>query len=697
MPFGLTNAPAVFMDLMNRVCKPYLDKFVIVFIDDILIYSCDKEEHANHLRIILELLRKEKLYAKFSKCDFWIQTMQFFVHLIDSQGLHVDPAKIEAVKNWASPTTPTEIRQFLGLAGYYRRFIKDFSKIAKSLTILTQKDKKHITNYGWEPNLPPPLIDNTRQPQMSDMTVCFNDLSYIPPNNAQNKPTQGDISETSNKPTQAKRNEFKELYASANEELYLGVVTRLDIMAKFTYFMVKDKLTNSIFNEMLEFFQNVFPTSKGYKLPPSYYAIKKTFKTISLGPEIDTYQAKFTSEFRNQDMKAEFSGWFGSQILQRHIEKDPGVSTSSELFALAYRPTPTPILVNSCIVNGVRFVVHSHDKRRITQNNGICLPGEKDEEMYYGQLDEILEFSNNMTQIWANRESFKDDQYILATQVKQVFNLKIWPDDHPTRSLNDLDFTTLHIDGQSMDVDAPPDIIDVDKDDDIIDDEDALPHDLANSDDEDLVNVDDDNDVAIVYSIDVARGHNGDGDDRPHSHRIPTGCQGKGTRKPNLGGRKAERLNTCKETRNLKLRRITDQFGSKFSTHFRCWHNILEERKARVLGKIGTQFDLTTHMHFDLWPKIKKGIEQHLAKIYTDNKSSLKQIRMRILPFGLIPRTLPSVLKMLETGQRARSYAGKDPGHFLSSEIGRSWPLFTRESSGSTFSMLVGFWREGVV
>ncbi|GJZ33762.1 putative nucleotidyltransferase, ribonuclease H [Tanacetum coccineum] len=146
MPFGLTNAPAVFMDLMNRVCKPYLDKFVIVFIDDILIYSRDKEEHANHLRIILELLRKEKLYAKFSKCDFWIHIVQFLGHLIDSQGLHVDPAKIEAVKNWTSPTTPTEVRQFLGLAGYYRRFIEGFSKIAKPLTKLTQKNKNYVWN-----------------------------------------------------------------------------------------------------------------------------------------------------------------------------------------------------------------------------------------------------------------------------------------------------------------------------------------------------------------------------------------------------------------------------------------------------------------------------------------------------------------------------------------------------------------------
>ncbi|GKD38357.1 putative reverse transcriptase domain-containing protein, partial [Tanacetum coccineum] len=142
MPFGLTNAPAVFMDLMNQVCKPYLDKFVIVFIDDILIYSKDKQEHEEHLKAILEFLKKEKLYAKFSKCEFWIPKVQFLGHVIDSRGIHVDPAKIESIKDWASPKTPTEIRQFLGLAGYYRRFIEGFSKIAKSMTKLTQKGIK---------------------------------------------------------------------------------------------------------------------------------------------------------------------------------------------------------------------------------------------------------------------------------------------------------------------------------------------------------------------------------------------------------------------------------------------------------------------------------------------------------------------------------------------------------------------------
>ncbi|GJR93374.1 putative reverse transcriptase domain-containing protein [Tanacetum coccineum] len=142
MPFGLTNAPAVFMDLMNRVCKPFLDKFVIVFIDDILIYSKNKKEHEEHLKAVLELLKKEKLYAKFSKCEFWIPKVQFLSHVIDSQGIHVDPAKIESIKDWESPKTPTEIRQFLGLAGYYRRFIEGFSKIAKSMTKLTQKGVK---------------------------------------------------------------------------------------------------------------------------------------------------------------------------------------------------------------------------------------------------------------------------------------------------------------------------------------------------------------------------------------------------------------------------------------------------------------------------------------------------------------------------------------------------------------------------
>ena len=150
MAFGLTNAPATFMDLMNRVFKKYLDEFVIVFIDDILIYSKTEKEHAEHLRIALEILRKEKLYAKFSKCEFWLREVQFLGHVVSHEGIKVDPAKIEAVTKWEKPRTPTEVRSFLGLAGYYRRFVQDFSKIATPLTKLTRKSEKFVWNEKCE-------------------------------------------------------------------------------------------------------------------------------------------------------------------------------------------------------------------------------------------------------------------------------------------------------------------------------------------------------------------------------------------------------------------------------------------------------------------------------------------------------------------------------------------------------------------
>ncbi|GJU33237.1 putative reverse transcriptase domain-containing protein, partial [Tanacetum coccineum] len=145
MPFGLTNALTVFMDLMNRVCKPFLDKFVIVFVDDILIYLRNKVEHERHLKQIMELPKKEELYAKFSKYEFWLSKVQFLGHVIDKKGIHVDPSKIESIRAWALPKTMTEIRQFLGLAGCYRRFIEGFSKITKHMTKLTQKSVK----FNW--------------------------------------------------------------------------------------------------------------------------------------------------------------------------------------------------------------------------------------------------------------------------------------------------------------------------------------------------------------------------------------------------------------------------------------------------------------------------------------------------------------------------------------------------------------------
>nr|GEV52032.1 putative reverse transcriptase domain-containing protein [Tanacetum cinerariifolium] len=146
MPFGLTNAPVVFMDLMNRVFHEYLDKFVIVFIDDIFLYSKTMEEHEDHLRIVLEILRQKKLYAKFSKCDFWLGQVAFLGHIVSADGITMDPAKVEAITKWLRPTTVTEVRSFLGLAGYYRRFVEGFSLLALPLTKLMRKGEKFVWN-----------------------------------------------------------------------------------------------------------------------------------------------------------------------------------------------------------------------------------------------------------------------------------------------------------------------------------------------------------------------------------------------------------------------------------------------------------------------------------------------------------------------------------------------------------------------
>jgi hypothetical protein len=141
MSFGLTNAPAYFTYLMNKVFMEYLDKFVVVFIDDILIFSKTKEEHEKHLRMVLEKLRSNQLYAKFSKCEFWLTEAAFLGHVISASGILVDPSKVEDVLNSMPPMNALEIRSFLGLAGYYHRFIKDCSKIVKPMTMLLEKNK----------------------------------------------------------------------------------------------------------------------------------------------------------------------------------------------------------------------------------------------------------------------------------------------------------------------------------------------------------------------------------------------------------------------------------------------------------------------------------------------------------------------------------------------------------------------------
>nr|GEY48712.1 hypothetical protein [Tanacetum cinerariifolium] len=339
--------------------------------------------------------------------------------------------------------------------------------------------------------------------------------------------------------------------------------------------------------------------------PPTcqFQVFKSPCKSIGLRSviRIDHQELKkVICEFPNKDMKKEFPGWFEKQIRQRHVDNDAGVNESSELFALACGPSQTPISVNSYVVNGVRFVVHSRDERRTTQNSGICSPGPEG-EMYYEDDPDVIHVGNS-------------SDLALFT------------------SLNDLEIAALHIDGQSIDVDAPPDIIGVVyEDDDIIDEEDPIPHDLADSDDEDLVNLDIDDGVNM--SADVARGHGGDGggDDRPIPYHVPTGCG------DYLGNRnKSDPVPIRFEVDDREtLMPLGDhaahwanylgELVRELPLHYPSWCQMPPERKAGVVAKIGNQFDLRPYMESDRWPQIYAGIQQHLQKIYNDKKVALKE------------------------------------------------------------------------
>jgi hypothetical protein len=147
MSFGLTNAPAYFMYLMNKVFIEYLDKFMVVFINDILIFSKNEEEHDEHLHLVLQKLRENQLYAKLNKCEFWLKEVSFLGHIIYEGGISVDPSKVKDVLSWNTPQNVSDIRSFLGMAGYYRRFIERFSKISKPMTELLAKDN----TFEWTP------------------------------------------------------------------------------------------------------------------------------------------------------------------------------------------------------------------------------------------------------------------------------------------------------------------------------------------------------------------------------------------------------------------------------------------------------------------------------------------------------------------------------------------------------------------
>jgi hypothetical protein len=144
VPFGLTNASAIFMNLMNKIFMPDLDKFVVVFIDDILIYSKDKKEHAKHLRIALQIIGEHQLYAKFNKSEFWLGEVEFLGHVISKEGIAVNPSKVASVLEWEAPKNVKRIRGFLGMAGYYRRFIEGFSNIAGPMMKLLRKNTPFV-------------------------------------------------------------------------------------------------------------------------------------------------------------------------------------------------------------------------------------------------------------------------------------------------------------------------------------------------------------------------------------------------------------------------------------------------------------------------------------------------------------------------------------------------------------------------
>ncbi|GJS47957.1 F-box domain containing protein [Tanacetum coccineum] len=372
---------------------------------------------------------------------------------------------------------------------------------------------------------------------------------------------------------------------------------------------------------------------KGVKLPDGFgscfkHKVTDNDTNIALISDRTRTGPSFKSLFPNKDMKEEFPVWFGSQIRQRHVDndKEPELQEILEFKYLLFKV--------------VLFRVKWFDTRN------------------QGRKVKRLVLRNNMTQIDTRAEAFKDDQYILVTQVKQVFYLedKAKPYWRVVEHVNHKKFSDRGV----IVVEDDPDIIHFDNssdlplstNDDITDDEDALPHDLADSDDEDLINVDDDG--VDKMSADVARSHGGDGggEDRPPPHHVPTGCmgcfanRGKGKRKPNLGGRAAGRLNTRDKTRNLSLKEITDKKGpvpirfelrdkqtlmplgdhaAHWSSYigevirgvplyYPSWLKVPKERKAALITDIGTQFDLRPHMESPDWTEINAGIQQHLQK-----------------------------------------------------------------------------------
>ncbi|GJV60011.1 hypothetical protein Tco_1466111 [Tanacetum coccineum] len=782
---------------------------------------------------------------------------------------------------------------------------------------------------------------------MSDMIALLNDLSYIPSNNEQNEPTQEDIGETSNEPTQAKRNEFEELYVSANEELYLGCdyVTRLDFMAKFTYFKVKGKLTDSIFSEMLEFFQHVFPTTKGYKLPPLYYSIKKTFKTIELGYEsihacvndcflfrgdnnkdvhfcpvcktsrwkdsntpgkkvpkkctepgkmqhpvdgkawknFDTKYPNFAKVPRNVRLGLAVDGFnpFGNLsqaynmwpvILTTHNlppwlcmkessfmltllipgPKSPGkdidvylrplIDDLKVLWALKcvetidvaigqkfnMRAMTLHLCVCVCVLDKTAYVGHRrflkkpHEWRRSLEFNGEIEDGDPPRKFNRDQIQAQLARlpmrvkgkhpsyggvkikRNVLVDLnWTKRSIFYELEYWSFLTLKH--NLDIM---HIEKNVLEAILNTLLMNEKSKDTakarqdlkrlgirsglwlgqtknekcsksqqylpdEVAKPIIELCSffkqicyvtlmEDDILKAQSKVVDILCNL---ELIYPPAFFDIMIHLVIHLPLEALEGGPIRPRRNERRT-TQNSGICSPGgkdgemyygqlqeileflylsfkvvlsacqrmwhgatamtvavmigplhtiyppivrvasitEGGRKAGRLHTRQETRNLGLKKITDDKGlvpirfewddkktmmplgdhashwsnylgeliREMPLYYPSWQKVPAERKAVILTKIGTQFELKPHMQSQRWTDINAGIQQHLQKLASGNdvpRTLPQHIGMPNLPFGMIPEIKPEPLKIAKTGQRARSYAGRDPGHLLAFEI----------------------------
>ena len=174
MPFGLTNAPTIFIDLMNRAIHPYLDQFVIVFVDDILVCSKNAETHAFNLKVVLQTLRERQSYTKFSKCEFWLNDIAFLGYVVFGNGIFVDPRKVKAIVNWERSKNVTKIQSFLGLAGYYKRYVEHFSLIFAPLTQLTHKGVKFEWDNKCEQNFQ--IVFAFRQLKKHETNYLIHDL-----------------------------------------------------------------------------------------------------------------------------------------------------------------------------------------------------------------------------------------------------------------------------------------------------------------------------------------------------------------------------------------------------------------------------------------------------------------------------------------------------------------------------------------